>query len=258
MITHYVKEHGLDSLLGEVQHGDQDGIFDSVDPNMKEPYKPDWADLVRLHKLIRERRVTTVLEFGCGYSTVVMADALHLNAIDYGKYVKHHLRRSNPFEIHSVDDVAEYVQLARRRVPPHLEGHVKLSVTEVNMTTLGGRICTEYQCLPNICPDFIYLDGPSQFSVKGAINGISTAHADRLPMSCDLLKIEHFLLPGTMILVDGRTANARFLKSNFQRNWAYRHDRAEDIHVFELIEEPLGCLNELQIKFSLGDDWPAP
>ena len=31
---------------------------------------------------------------------------------------------------------------------------------------------------------------------------------------------EHFLHPGTLIMTYRRTANARFMKSNFQRNWS--------------------------------------
>ena len=50
----------------------------------------------------------------------------------------------------------------------------------------------EYKRLPLINPDLIYLDGPSLFNVKGSINGISTAHPDFMPMSCDILKIESF------------------------------------------------------------------
>ena len=33
-------------------------------------------------------------------------------------------------------------------------------------------------------------------------------------MAADILAIEHFLVSGTLIVVDGRTANARFLKAN--------------------------------------------
>ena len=43
-----------------------------------------------------------------------------------------------------------------------------------------------------------------------------------MPMSCDILKIEHFLKPGTIIVVDGRAANSRFIKKNLQRNWTER------------------------------------
>ena len=49
--------------------------------------------------------------------------------------------------------------------------HYKLS--DVCMTTYNGRICTEYKSLPLCNPDFIYLDGPEQFSVQGNINDLN-------------------------------------------------------------------------------------
>ena len=63
------------------------------------------------------------------------------------------------------------------------------------------------------------------------------------------LKFEHYLVPGTIILVDGRTANARFLKSNFQRKWFYVHDKRNDQSIFYLKEDPLGKINEDLINF---------
>jgi hypothetical protein len=87
------------------------------------------------------------------------------------------------------------------------------------MGTFNDRVCTYYDFLPNVSPDFIYIDGPNQHGTLGDIGGISTRHKDRMPMSADILRMEHFLLPGTLIVVDGRTANARFL--NWTRiRWA--------------------------------------
>ena len=251
----YISSNGLTDLVGSTNHDGQTGIFATVDPTMVDPYNQDWADLVRIHRTIRNRRVTTVLEFGCGYSTLVIAHALMQNRKDYGTYVESNLRRGNAFQIHVVDDIPKYVEITRKRIPPDLEPLVHFAVAAVNMTTFSGRICTEYETLPNICPDFIYLDGPSQHSALGSINGISTVHSDRLPMACDILKFEHFLLPGTFVLVDGRTANARFLKSNLQRNWNYAHDAVGDIHTFELCEPPLGPYNQRQVDYCLGKEW---
>jgi hypothetical protein len=62
-------------------------------------------------------------------------------------------------------------------------------------------------------------------------------------------------LPGTLIVVDGRTANARFLKSNLQRDWTYYHSEAFDQHFFELTERPLGIYNKRQIDFCLGKEF---
>ena len=74
-------------------------------------------------------------------------------------------------------------------------------------------------------------------------------------MAADILSIEHFLLPGTLIVVDGRSANARFLKSNLQRKWSYSYCENFDQHFFELLEEPLGIYNKKQIDFCLGEDF---
>ena len=74
-------------------------------------------------------------------------------------------------------------------------------------------------------------------------------HQDRTIITCDLLFLEPFFLPGTLILFDGQTNNARFHKNNFQRNWKYSHIKDQDISIFELVEEPLGPYNEIQLKF---------
>jgi len=222
-----------------------------------EPYPIEWDDLLRLYALLRLRRITTVLEFGCGYSTALMAYALGENDRDLGSMVRRELRRSNAFQVHVVDDVPKFMDITRSRLPAESLKRVDFTHAPVRMSTFSGRICTEYETLPNVCPDFIYLDGPDQQQVEGAVNGISTRHPDRLPMACDILKMEHFLLPGTLILVDGRTANARFLKANLQREWRYEHDVDGDVHYFEMIEEPLGKWNRRQIELCLGADWRA-
>lgn len=200
-----------------------------------------------MHYLITSRKVTTILEFGVGKSTVVFDDALEYNK-KYKNYVETNLRRNNAFECHSVDDDRKWIETAKNIYPTT---NVHFHFSQVNMATFNDRICTLYEQLPNICPDFIYLDAPSQFSPKGEIRGISTRHKDRVPMSADILTIEHFLLPGTLIVVDGRAANARFLKANLQREWSYFYNADFDQHFFELIEEPLGVYNKRQIEFCI-------
>lgn len=220
-----------------------------------EPYPVEWADLLRLYALVRLRRVTKILEFGCGYSTAIMAHGLAVNDGEFGDDARAGLRRSDPFRLHAVDDVPAFVEIARGRLTPSTSGRVEFHCAPVRMTTFGDRICTAYDSLPNVCPDLVYLDGPDQHQVEGDVAGISTRHPDRLPMACDILRIEHFLLPGTLVVVDGRTANARFLKANLQREWRHEHDEEGDVHYFEMIEDPLGKWNRRQIEFCLGPDW---
>lgn len=250
----FSETHGLTRLFDAPDASKEKSPFESVDAANKEPYRPEWDDLATLFALVRQRKVTHVLEFGCGFSTSVLAHALELNERDFGDTVHQTLRRTDPFRVSVVDDMPEFVEITRQRANS-LASRIDFHVSRVRMTTFDGRICTEYESLPNVCPDFIYLDGPSQESAVGEVIGISTRHPDRLPMACDILRMEHFLLPGTLILVDGRTANARFLKANLQREWRYDYDVEADQHYFEMIEEPLGIWNRRQLDFCLGSDW---
>jgi hypothetical protein len=222
--------------------------FESVDINNKVPYVAELDDLIRLHFLVISRRVTTILEFGVGKSTKVFDHALTINKINHDSYVSNNLRRSNKFECHSVDTSRKWIMKTREQFQT---SRVKYHHTKCITSTFNGRICTSYKKLPNICPDLIYLDAPDQYSPKGSVRGISTRHPDRFPMAGDLLAIEHFLLPGTLIVVDGRTANARFLKANFQRSWRYQYFKNFDQHFFELDESPLSIWNNRQINFTL-------
>ncbi|MDC1033611.1 FAD-dependent thymidylate synthase, partial [Candidatus Pelagibacter sp.] len=121
--------------------------------------------------------------------------------------------------------------------------------SEVEMTLFNNRIATQYKKLPLCNPDFIYLDGPGQFNIKKDVNGISTRHNDMMPMVCDILKFEYFFTPGSIIVCDGRAANAKFLKDNFKRKWKYVDDKKNDQHIFWLDDPTLGKYNKLQIDF---------
>lgn len=227
----------------------------SVNPEWDEldACSAELDDLIRLHFLITSRKVTTVLEIGPGKSTVAIDHALEQNKLKHNDFVKRNLRRANPFECHSIDNNKEWIELTKS-MNPSIK-NTTFHYCPCNVTTFNDRICTMYDNLPNICPDLIYLDAPDQYSPIGDVRGISTQHPDRLPMSADILAIEHFLLPGTLIVVDGRTANARFLEKNLQGNWVYFHSEEFDQHFFELKEPPLGLYNKRQISFCLGTEW---
>lgn len=221
----------------------------NIDPKNDQPFEPELMDLIRLHYLCTSRKVVTILEFGCGYSTKIFDHALASNKVKYEDFVKSNLRKSAPFELHSVDNSKKWIKHTKSKFSLN---HTKFYFAKVRMTTFNDRICTLYDQIPNISPDLIYLDGPSQFGVIGKVRGITTSEIDRLPMAADILTIEHFLLPGCLIVIDGRTANARFLKANLQREWRYTYVGEYDQHFFELIEEPLGKLNAFQVSFSKG------
>jgi hypothetical protein len=250
----FYKELGIDlEEYGKIDRKIEKDIYSTVDQDNKTPFPVELDDLTRLHFLVLSRKVTTILEFGVGKSTLVFNDALKLNKQKHEKYIKDNLRRSNLFECHSVDNNNEWLEEVKKEFG-NLE-HVNLHYSPLEVSTFNSRVCTFYSDMPNISPDLIYLDAPDQFSASGNVRGISTAHSDRMPMSADILAFEHFLTPGTLIVVDGRTANARFLKANFQRNWSHHHSVEHDQHFFELREQPLGKYNLSQIEYCLGKDW---
>jgi hypothetical protein len=193
--------------------------------------------------------VLTVLEFGVGYSTVVMADALAKNKADFAEEVKN-IRCLHPFKLFAVDADEHWIKEAWKRFPDHLKNTAQLSYSECYMGTFNDRFCHYFSSLPNIMPDFIYLDGPAGHQVTGMIDGSDFAeNFERTVMSGDLLRLEPTFTPGTMILVDGRTNNARFLKNNFQRQWEVKENPADDITTFELVEPPLGPINHRRLAF---------
>lgn len=202
---------------------------------------PQVEDLVRLHRLVRERMATTVLEFGIGFSTLVLADALARNETDYRSLPNPpRLRNSKAFQLFSVDASEHWIAATRRRLPPALAPRCHIARSRVVAGTHLGRLCHYYETLPNVVPDFVYLDGPAPADVEGAVNGLDFAIDERTVMAADLLLMESTLLPGAFILVDGRTNNARFLARNFQRPFRRRFDPKADITPFELVEPPLG------------------
>ena len=235
----YYRSEGLADLVGET--ADVSAI------------PPDADDLARLHSLLRERRVASVLEFGVGYSTLIIADALRRNAAEFGSLdtpgaVSAHAHRGV-----SVDTNSQWIDVARRRVPQNLQQFVSFHLSSARAATFNGQLCHYYDCLPDIVPEFVYLDGPDPGDVAGTVNGIGFSNPERTPLAADLLLLEPTILPRTMILVDGRTNNARFLMNNLRRTWRFEQDPDGRFSILELCEEPLGLRNKKRINFCLGN-----
>ncbi|MBF45475.1 MAG: hypothetical protein CMD38_04260 [Flavobacteriales bacterium] len=247
----YLIQEGLNKYIKiDVNADFKEGVFDAVSGKLNIPFPPVAEDLARLHRLMRKRKAFTVLEFGSGLSTIVMADALSKNKADFlALEEKPELRNRFMFQIFSVESDKQWIEHSQSKIPKHLLEHVNFHYSEIKIDTFNGRICHFYDNLPDIVPDFIYLDGPNPKDVKGNVNGMTFQCDERTVMAADLLLMESILLPGTFILVDGRTNNARFLKKNFQRNFEMSWDKDGDVTSFELQEERLGKYNILGSDF---------
>lgn len=124
------------------------------------------------------------------------------------------------------------------------------------MSIVNSQICTLFEFLPAFTADFIYLDGPDcgHNQILGDVNGYSLNFGDStrsygLPMSGDLIRLEPHFWPGTLIMIDGRGGNARFLLNNFKRNEKYAFDSEIDQHSFYLDETPWGKTSTILLEF---------
>ncbi|MDC1148789.1 hypothetical protein OAT00_03880 [Pelagibacteraceae bacterium] len=215
----------------------------------KEPHLPILKDLYFLYKLITLNKRTTILEYGSGWSTLVMHKALIENKNKY--HPMPFPRCSWPYGLIAVENNKKFLRITEKRLKLNKcdAKLIRLFFSEAEITIYNNRYATHYKKNPRCNPDLIYIDGPSQWGVTNSIENFTTENFAMMPMLCQVLKFEHFLTPGTIIVFDGRAANARFLKCNFQRNWKYINNKSTDHHIFFLDEEPLGPLNYKQIKF---------
>jgi hypothetical protein len=159
--------------------------------NDNAPIPPDLDDLVRLHKIIRKRKCRTILEFGVGYSTAIMADALKKNNEDWDKLTDRPLVRNRfMFQLFSVDASEKWIEYTKGQLPDHLLQRVHFHYSAVQVGNFNGQLCHYYVKLPDIVPDFIYIDGPDANDVNGDINGLSFKCDERTVMSADILLME--------------------------------------------------------------------
>lgn len=215
-------------------------------------YKPQIRDLYRIFQFVVLNKRTTILEFGSGWSTLIFSIAMETLEKKFKNKILN-LRRSFPFKVFSVDNEKKFLNISKKRIKNFYKNinvnNTNFHYSECRISLYENKFCIEYDSLPNCNPDFIYIDGPDIFNVKDKIQNISYENKDLMPIICDVLKIEYFLIPGTIIVLDGRTANAQFLSEHFKRNWIYFYDKENDQNLFYLDSPSLGRINDLMHNF---------
>ena len=227
------------------QYLEKEEIYDlinnySLKNNNRMP--PDIIDLARLHKTVRDFKIFTVLEFGIGYSTIVLYDALKKNKYDFSLF-KFKIFKENKFELHSIDSSKKWINNFKKDFDKSLYNTSRIYYSSVYLSKYNDQICSFYKKIPSILPDFIYLDGPDPTTINNTINNIDYKNKDFVVMSGDILTFENFLLPGCIILVDGRNTNLRFLKNNLKRKWLIIEDSKSSFSFLYLDEDPIGLKN---------------
>ena len=218
----------------------------------KDLYKPELDDLFFLYSFVREKAVTSILEFGSGWSTAVLSLALHENLQSFGKKHQEFVRHPNPFRLLTIDASEKFQKIALARLPAELNSVIDEVCSTPIINDDLGVISHRFDQLPNFTADLVYLDGPDHDQVKGEIRGFSYVDSFTQPMGSDLLYLEPFFWPESYIITDGRTANARFLETRLKRNWQILHDPFGDRTIFKLSETALGLVSEQHLNFRLN------
>ncbi len=235
---------GVDGYLKQNEIGPND----TYEQEGGKVFLPDCGDLTRLHSIVRLRKCLTVLELGSGVSTRIIAHALHENKKDYSNQISK-VRRQDPFTLYSVEAEKDYAEKTEETLKEY-SGEVKMIVSKAVQTSYKDNICGRYEQIPSICPDLIYIDGPSPYSyTRDKKEYFNISHPDITNITCDLLLLEPFLLPGTFVVFDGMTNNSRFNRRMLNRTWKCYEDVKNDYTIMVLDEDTLGIHHKNQIKF---------
>jgi hypothetical protein len=106
--------HLCSALAQDVVSGTNEELLVSVSDNEVKPYVPVLNDLCRLHWLVLTRKTINVLEFGSGYSTVVIADALRMLSELFLPFAQKNFRCEQAFHLYSVDESEHFIDVTKK------------------------------------------------------------------------------------------------------------------------------------------------
>jgi len=175
----------------------------------EEAIEPAWQDLWFLHNWVKEKKPQTILEFGSGCSTVVMAHALWHNRRGW---------------IDSVEDRLEWLSETQKITPSYLSAISTIYHCNVSLEEYEGQSVLRYWPSFPTKPDFIFLDGPVSF--------------EKASVTINPLELEPSFPKGFTMIVDARAPTVSFYIKYFKRHYRWTRIRGIDngLSIFELLE----------------------
>tara|TARA_Y100000031_G_C8136011_1_gene345265 strand:- start:71 stop:802 length:732 start_codon:yes stop_codon:yes gene_type:complete len=204
---------------------EKEGVLSFLKAGDKQEFDCQYIKLANLYKLIQLRKPKIVLEFGVGFSTLAIAAALKNN---YSKY-------KNSGHLYTVDAEERWIDNTKKKIPFELKDYVTFHYSPVKIEVVNNQLCSLYESLPNICPNFILLDGPSPKSVAENVRGLSF-NEGRPIVAADILLYESSAPLDFFIYVDGRWRNCNFLRNSLKGKYKHKKKIAQKYQTFEFIE----------------------
>jgi hypothetical protein len=159
-------------------------------------------EVMRLYRDIRQRKPQTVMEFGVGCSTMVIAHALFQNGS--GRHI-------------CVDASHHWLSVCREAMPSHLSPLVSFHHSTVRVIDVSGRRAHVYEQVPNCELDYLFLDGPAKEDIPDWPRGKALA--------ADPIFMQSQFRPGFRLVVEGREENAELLREQL-KNFSCRKEQS--------------------------------
>jgi hypothetical protein len=194
------------------RNGNLNVLTEFVSARPEGAFPPDFSDLWFLYKQVRKRRPRTILEFGTGCSTVILAKALFDNEKDSQKH--------GGF-LYSVDADPNWTESTSQAIPVFLKRFCEIWYSPVVEVEYNGTPAFRHSRLPDIAPNFAYLDGPPLTAER--------------QVAVDILEIEDRLPSDFFLVIDDRKENTRYLLKNLKRRYRFRERRIFGAPIFILL-----------------------
>lgn len=188
------------------------GLSQMFKDRPQDAIEPQNYDLWNLYSSVRKLRPRIVLEFGVGCSSYVLAAAV---------------RRNGTGHVVTVDANMHWLDVTQRQFPAQLRDCITFIHSPLEIVQYPDAICSRYARLPDVSPDFVYLDGPSGSDIPGWPVG-------RAVCADDPVQLEPRFSPGFRMVVDGRLENVAFLERHLKRDYRVRQDGFFKLTTFDL------------------------
>lgn len=126
----------------------------------KKGIKARYLQLYMIHKLIKEKELTTVIEFGSGWTTLIAIDSL--------------IKNNEKCQLIVFEHDKKWLNETKKIIPKSYLKKIRFINEKPNLVNFNNMYCLEYKKLPNISPDLIIVDGPNTNDFYGKINGLTT------------------------------------------------------------------------------------
>lgn len=150
--------------------------------------KVQYADWWFMYNFIKKRKPALVFEFGSGITSFMIAQAMKENGTGH---------------CYSFESEEYWAKENSNFMPRELRKYCEIRHSPVAVTERDGIPVFKYTGVPELKPDFVYLDGPAlNERVKSTVN----------PLDLDF----------SYMIVDGRGDNVEFLKERL-KGYKFRH-----------------------------------